>query len=137
MKRERRSFYLNILAAVRRIRPAKLIYWPMSLAGLLAFGERTEVKVIAPTNIVVSVVSTALPVPLTVVAPSNIVVQVIQTPSSIPPWVVKTNMCEIPISFVTSGSITDVGGAHMTFYKNVTFRRTAKNTYESKAKAAK
>ena len=121
MKRERHGFYLNILAVMRRIRHAKLIYWPMSFAGiffLLAalIAEPVEVLVVVPTNVIVRVLvatNGSPPVP---------------PYGQIPPFTVMTNLCDVPITYVTSNSTNTPGGANVRTYRNFVFRRAAVQT---------
>jgi hypothetical protein len=95
----------------------------MSFAGFLFLGmlsalaaERFEAKVIVPPDVTLTVTNTPLPVPLLVIVPTNLTVQVIRVPSK------PAHGCDIPITYVTSNSISEGGRITVTMGK--VFRRT-------------
>jgi len=102
------------------------------LAGVLA-ADPVGIVVVAPTNSTVRLITTNV-TGVVVVVPTNVTVQVVvkdgHTP--IPPWTVKTNMCDIPITSVTSSSISNPGGPNLTVTHNKVFRRQIVQTSKPK-----
>ena len=107
------------------IRDSSPNLWPMSLVGfllqgmLLAAAEHFEATVIVPPNVTLSVTNTTLPVPLLVIVPTNLPVQVVRVPSN------TAHGCDIPITYITSNSISEGGRITVTMGK--VFRRAHQN----------
>ena len=128
MKREHLGLlFSHHWTVVRRIGcPPK--HWPMSFAGIFLTGmlaaDPVGVLVVAPTNSTVRLVYTNVQ-SVVVVVPTNVTVNVITNDKHppIPPFTVKTNLCDIPVTLVTSSSIDNPGGPNLTITHNRVFRR--------------
>jgi len=113
------------------IRDSSPNLWPMSLVGILSMrlaADPIGVVVIVPTNSTVRVIATNV-VGVGVVVPTNVTVQVFVKDGHdpIPPWTIKTNLCDIPITSVTSSSISNPSGPNLTVTHNKVFRRAHQN----------
>jgi len=95
------------------------------LAGVMA-ADPVGVLVVAPTNSSVRLVYTNVQ-SVVVVVPTNVTVRVVVNDKHqpIPPWTVLTNVCDIPVTSITSSSISNPGGPNLTVTHNKVFRRTA------------
>ena len=101
----------------------------MSFAGILLLAgvlvaDPIGVVVVVPTNSSVRVLATNV-TGVVVIVPTNVTVRVVVNDKHqpIPPWTVLTNVCDIPITSVTSSSISNPGGPNLTFTQNKVFRR--------------